>query len=225
MATYNLLRQYQTGQFTNIQAVWIDNGTNSQPVVFTSVETGQVIRVPALSQGLFPIASAAAPIFTLSLLISNQNAAATTRLMLFNTPQRYFTQTVPPLYSGIGNFSAGFAGSGSGNPLQVFSSLFAGLYTPLIGFDLNLVMTAGAAWAANTPVSIILALNGGQLWEDTFNCTPASFGMVYSKSIRFPAPSTPVLVNDLFTLVISALAPGGTIVANMTYYYNVMQIS
>src|ERR1700733_7963911 len=54
VATINLLMQYKTGQFTTIQAVWIDNSTVPYPVTLTSLETQQSITVPPFYQGMYP---------------------------------------------------------------------------------------------------------------------------------------------------------------------------
>lgn len=225
LATYNLLQQFQSGQFTTIQSVWIDNGTNLQPVVLTALETGQTIRVAALTQGMFPIVSGVAPVFTLALESTVFVSAATTRIMFFNTPQRYFVQPSPPVISSIGNNSGGFSAPATPALFFVGGVFGPNNYIALTGFQLSLSMTAGAVWAGNTPVTIIMALNGVQVWSDVFNCTAASFGMVYSKAVGFPAPTAPQLLADSWTLIISALPPGGTIQFFITYYYQLINIS
>lgn len=225
MATYNLLQQYQSGQFTNIQAVWIDNGTCYEPVTLTCLETGQVIRVPALAQGMYPIASGPAPVFTLTLLNTINVPAATTRLMFFNTAQRYVTQAVPPIATGQGIVSgSGFAGAAT--PLTVIQAALQlpaslNLYMALTGFILTLSMTAGA-FVSNEPLTILLRLNGGDVWADIFNVSTSSFGAIYRTAVTFPAPITPQAHADVWTLLISDIQPGGTIIVEFVYFYDIV---
>lgn len=91
----NLLQQYQTGQFTTIQAVWIDNTQNVRSVSLKAMETGQVITCPARCFGMFPVFTSVAPVFqlTLNLSITPFNPPLTglaTQLLFLNAPQRYF---------------------------------------------------------------------------------------------------------------------------------------
>lgn len=101
----NLLSQAQTGNFSTIQAVWIDNSTCPYPVTLVSLETTQQIVVPAFHQGMYPILANTSPVFTLTLNYAlDPNFAFTiggigtipsttqytTRLVFLNTPQRYF---------------------------------------------------------------------------------------------------------------------------------------
>lgn len=228
-ATYNLLSQYQSGQFTNVQAVWIDNGSVYQPVTLTVPETGQIIRVPGLTQGMYPIASWSAPIFTLTIgSITNAPpalaAVTTTRLMFFNTPQRYYVQSSPPVLSITQFTSAGFAGPGLPAQLLTRVGFPASQYISLKGFQLALAMTGGT-WGGNQPVTVTLQLNSNTIWADIFNVTPASFGLVYSGQVMFPAPIAPTSSFDLYTLFVSALQPGGTIIYEMTLYYDVITIN
>jgi len=98
VAALNLLSQYQTGQFTTVQAVYIDNLSCMYPVVVTSLETGQRIKVNPLTAGMYPLFASIAPSFTITLeffQLPNYEQAyggnnlGTTIVTFLNTPQRF----------------------------------------------------------------------------------------------------------------------------------------
>jgi hypothetical protein len=104
----NLLQQAQTGNFSTIQSVWIDNSTCPYPVTLVALETTQQIVVPAFHQGMYPIFANTSPVFSLTLnytLDANfaftiggigtvpSTTQYTTRLIFLNTPQRYFQKS------------------------------------------------------------------------------------------------------------------------------------
>src|SRR5271166_6311701 len=74
----NLLQQYQSGQFSAVQAVFIDNGTCPYQVTIQNTETGQTINCPAFSQGMFNILSSQAPAFIAQLHYVQDNQRGTT---------------------------------------------------------------------------------------------------------------------------------------------------
>lgn len=47
--------QYNQQQFTTLQTIWVDNSTATGAITIINTVTGQVIVVPASTQGYFPI--------------------------------------------------------------------------------------------------------------------------------------------------------------------------
>lgn len=92
----NLLSQFQTGQFTTCQSVYVDNQTVPEMVTLVCNETGFTVRVPPFAKGIYPLLCSTAPTFTLTLnLCADPDygyaySACTTRLFFFNTQQGYF---------------------------------------------------------------------------------------------------------------------------------------
>jgi hypothetical protein len=227
VATYNLLAQYNSGQFTNIQSVWIDNSTNYVPVIFTCVETGQVIQIPALAQGMYPVVSAAAPVFTLALasLVLPANLRFTTRLMLFNTAQRYFQNPGGPVNQGIGQVigNVGTVGVAWLNtapfgPNQFFC---------LTGFQLALSIASGSGFISTSGVGIFLQQNGVSVWTDLFTVTAANVvgSVPYSKNVNFLQRTPPVTTADVWTIAMSAAPPGsGLWQFNIVWYYDILNL-
>lgn len=226
IASFNLLAQYQLGQFTSIQAVYIDNATCKVPVDFTCLETGQSVRCPAFAQAMFPLVSGVAPNFTLQFTNdpAGPNLGQSTKFILFNTPQRPYVNVVGPVFVGgavtvqpaaTGPFPATF---------QVINN--AGLaptrlYMRLLGFQLSIANAGGAAFAANTQITVALTHNNSlpPYWEDNFNVSPASFGTLYSKDVQFPEPQNPVDQNDTWELFVTATTANG-VLFYFTYYYD-----
>lgn len=93
----NLLAQFNSGQFTTVQAVYIDNLTCGYELILTVVETGFRVRVGAFSAGMFPLVCEQAPQFTASLNAYTAGTFSlppgTSKLYFFNTPQKPFTTT------------------------------------------------------------------------------------------------------------------------------------
>lgn len=222
VATYNLLQEYQSGQFTTIQAIWIDNSTNSLAVRFTCLETGFTINVGPFTQGMYPLASNVAPIFTLSQPATVANSAST-KFIVFNTPQRYFVQSNVTVFDGGAvNVDAPFNGAGidtnfitNSNPATIFFRMKA--------FQLSIRMITGGPWGGNQSVTLQLKDNASVVWADTFNVTAASFGTLFDKAFQFPTPTNPTLNNDIWSLNVSAVPPGG-LQFDMNYYFDTVNI-
>ena len=98
LLTINLLQQFNSGQFTTIQSAFIDNSQCQYPVIFTSQGTGQVLFIPAYTQGMYQLIVGPAPIFTAQLDISGASFpiadAVTTNIWLLNTLQEPWNCTV-----------------------------------------------------------------------------------------------------------------------------------
>lgn len=87
----NLLLSYQTGQFTTVQAILVDNSQTAYPVQVLSQSTGQRIIVPAYAQSMTPLLVSVAPQFTVSLLVPSGVTVPVdrtqTQFWFLNTPQ------------------------------------------------------------------------------------------------------------------------------------------
>lgn len=222
----NLLQQYQSGQFTAIQSVFIDNSTCYQAITLKCEETGQLVQCPGLSQGMFPLICATAPSFTLTLQ-SNIIVGATTRLHFLNTPQRYFVNPTAPFAKASTFIQASFSGSPSLITLLSAASLVppnSNQYLVLNGFDLALEIGVGA-YAGNVANIVAIQLNGIPIWADTFNVTAASFGAIYgSRTAQFQNVQQPQTPTDIYGILLGATPPGGTVIMNVTIYYSLITL-
>lgn len=221
-ATFNLLSQYQSGQFTDIQAVWIDNSTNYVPVVFTSVETGHVIRCPALGQGMYPVVSAAAPVFTLELAASFIVPSGTTKLMLFNTPQRFFQNPGTPVFQNV-NRSEGQIGVLPTTWLTTATVFGPNQFFCLTGFQLSMSIASGSFGVTFTN-TVSLLQNGNIVFEDQFTCTSASAAVIYDKAINFSNRTNPLTATDIWTIAISTPPVGGLLEFVLIYYFDILNL-
>jgi hypothetical protein len=68
---------------TTIQSVFVDNAANTQAVTLVIGGSGQVVVIPPLAQGTFPLYFTGTPSFTISVPAA---AAGLTRLFLLNVP-------------------------------------------------------------------------------------------------------------------------------------------
>jgi hypothetical protein len=97
---FNFLQQYQSGQFTTIQSVYIDNSTCPYSISLTCVQTGQTVIVRAFSQGMYPILASTSPSFVATLMsfldrgsnITFENV--TTRFFFLNSPEQPYISDV-----------------------------------------------------------------------------------------------------------------------------------
>jgi hypothetical protein len=97
----NLLQQYQSGQFTVVQSVFIDNSTCPYQVTVSNQQTQQTLRIPPFTQGMYPIISGANPSYvaTLNSVVDNPSGMSfsdiTTSFFFLNTPQQPYQITLP----------------------------------------------------------------------------------------------------------------------------------
>lgn len=105
----NLLQQWQSGQFTAPQCVFIDNSTNCYSVQIMCLQTGHTLKVPPFTSGLYPLLSSQSPSYAINLLFPNAFIAAgaaanilsvTTTFYFLNTQQAPFINPFP-LYGNI----------------------------------------------------------------------------------------------------------------------------
>jgi hypothetical protein len=200
----NLLLQYNTGQLTTIQAVWIDNSTVPYPVTLLANETGQTINVPAFWQGMYPIFASTAPVFTLILNImpdpnyGQSIGACTTKLIFLNTPQRYFAKyaaiAAPFTYSNnitltaagtpvmLGALGTGGIGLVSTGSTTIYYRFFAADFAVILGSAASAsgIMNIQLREQGHSSVPFIRAL---LQW---INVSASTQGIVWSRELVWP---------------------------------------
>lgn len=72
------------GVETTVQCAYVDNSLCAQGVVFLVSGTGQVVNIPASSQGIIPLLFTGAPSYSISTSAALSNAV--TRVYLLNFP-------------------------------------------------------------------------------------------------------------------------------------------
>jgi hypothetical protein len=200
----NLLSQFQSGQFTSVQSVWIDNQTCPFTFILSCDQTSQVIRVPAFSHGMYPLIATAAPTFTGSIVFAMDANYGTfalstwllssTKLFFLNTSQAYYqtsaaTGEAGGLFVGYLNYAAG------GAPL---ASPYGGAgLTGVPGYNYVINSIRSVIWPSTgnfTPgqyvtFSLWEGSAGPQyvLWADN-QFAPSSTGAVYNLNMNFSPP-------------------------------------
>lgn len=241
IASLNLLAQFNTGQFTTIQAIYVDNSTCPYPVVITSIETGQQINVNPFTRGMYPIFASVAPAFTIELeffqtpnynnaygndpLVSGQTFG-TTRVTFLNTPQRYFESAytgTPQNYTG--NFNTAVT-----TPITLIDNLSTGFGMQSIDSQtlkrinqLYLSMVPSVAFAAITNIAVTFSEQSpsfGQIthWIYRFNQPASQQGVV--AAIGFPGGLLQVDPASSFQFAISNLPPAGSWILVWNIQYN-----
>lgn len=76
--------------FTTVQAVWIDNSTNAGILSLQCQGTGQIIKCPSNSQGMFPVVALAKQHFEATHVVEG----ASFEILFLNVPQPYFVYPV-----------------------------------------------------------------------------------------------------------------------------------
>lgn len=88
---FDLGKIAQDAVFTTVQSVWIDNALNSNPLTLTMIGgSGQIIRCPSYSQGVFPVIASGVQKFR----AASGAVAITIPLILVNIPQPYAVWSV-----------------------------------------------------------------------------------------------------------------------------------
>jgi len=231
----NLLQQFQTGQFTSIQAVWIDNTTNAFAVQLIALETGEIVRCPAFAQGMFPLATSVAPVFNLVNLIANQtglavNLPGSTRLIFFNTPQRYFVSSDGVALKGeMAVTSVSQIGAGSQvviNAATLGATPGTNLFLRLLAFRLQLLdLTGGGTgngFAGNDLILASLVHSGfGTIFDYYFNVSAATFGLNGDTGmVTLPEPAIPGSTTPDEWLVSLSATPAAGFQIVFNYWYD-----
>lgn len=204
-ATINLLQQFLSGQFTTIQAIYIDNSTNFYPVTVTAEDSGQTIVCAPFTQGMFPIVAANAALFLVTLGVVAQPsgftlAVGSTKLFFFNTPQKpYQSQQL-----GLGtNFQTanGFLATWAATT-NILPALGPNNYYALSAFTLTVQTAAGGAgFAALTPIIFRLVEAGFtfNMFMDSALCATGQ-ALYYSRQIVYPQPAIQTHPNTALNL-------------------------
>lgn len=241
VAEINLLSQFQSGQFSTVQSVYVDNQTCPEMVTFICTDTGQTIRVPPFAKGMYPILSSQSPLFTLTLNLSfdpdygQAFSECTTRLFFLNTAQPSFEAAPANLgqnfntYSGILN---GFTGANI-KQFLLSNDVGSGMATlggnqnyALSSMSLDIAILAGAMAAA--PAAIIPALlevpglTGPSMvrwWGLAFTQASAGPMSLYARALIFPTPIIQINPNSEWWFQLSGLTgtATATVVINLTY--------
>jgi hypothetical protein len=100
--TINLQSASQTGQFSALQGVFVDNTTNICPVRFASLETGFSFIVPPFTSGFYPILASQWPNITATIIDQGTNYVSkyasyslTTKCYFVNTPSYPYENALP----------------------------------------------------------------------------------------------------------------------------------
>jgi hypothetical protein len=217
----NLLQQFQTGQFSSVQSVYVDNSSVPYSVTLVCNESGQTLQIPPFSQGTFPLLAETAPSFSASMrAFANPSYGTkilncTTDLYFLNTPQKPFLNRLPIYGQNFGTYFANFSMTSTQAPL---TSTSGGIGLTALGPNMHYLinyisLTVIANNDAAGGVTVTLQEYGHSgpyiLWLDGFYCQPAVPGIVYSKIMQF---DTPILTYDPLNsleLVMSAVPASG----------------
>jgi hypothetical protein len=109
----NLLQQYNSGQFVDVQSVFIDNSTCPYQVSLTNSQTGHTVNCPPFAQGMFPIITTHSPSYVATLVYVTDYKApppqviqnCTTKFLFLNSPQVPFLNEIPEYGNNYGNTS------------------------------------------------------------------------------------------------------------------------
>lgn len=197
VASLNLLSQFNTGQFTTVQAVYVDNLTVAYTLSIVCSGTGQRIIVPPFSSGMYPlIVGGNAPTLSLTLnnsatgFIADALPAGTSTLQFLNTPQKSYETR-----GGLNGSNFQCSGYSTSLPLNAANGLInlagIGANDHIALNSLTLGIWASAAWPYNEMNWVMLkdSIGGYTLWCDSFGAsTTSTYGMAYHVNIIFPTP-------------------------------------
>lgn len=229
----NLLSQFQTGNFSTPQAIWIDNSSCPFPIVVNAEQEDQNLWVPATSQGMYPLLAQQAPLITITQQSPaigagiNYAPAGRTHLTFLNAQQVSWSSSIPLAMPGWQTFQqTGQNPSASVNifnPAQAISSAFTGKFLiSLTGFLLTIACTA--AWPATSSPTIFINQAGAQaFWWDSVTVQTGTVGVVYRFAYQFP---NPIILPGGLSTVIATINDGP--VGNLTFqgivYYQLIPI-
>jgi hypothetical protein len=109
----NLLAQYQSGQFTVVQSVYIDNTTCPYQVTLMNQQTRQILRIPPFTKAMYPILSGVNPSYVATLNsvadpVSNTTLKnCSTSFFFTNSPCSPFEYRLPDYGNNFANVSTG----------------------------------------------------------------------------------------------------------------------
>lgn len=237
VAQINLLTQYQSGQFTTVQSVWIDNLSNPWPLIFSVTEmTGQRIYVPANAVGLYPLIVPQAPIFTVQLLytvgvLTLPGVLPVTNFSFLNTPHNEAFVTNFPLYSltgpaqTAGDFSTALGFTTTTPAPVILAPQSTSQRTVITGLDLRANYANNSTWTTFSSVLVNLTLSpaGSSIWGTRFTTTIGGRqGHYVSEDF-----STPIVCNGASQAVqlgVSAIPSSGTLYVEYAIRYTAMTV-
>jgi hypothetical protein len=184
----NLLPQYQSGKFTTVQAVWIDNSTCPYSVQLTCAESAQSIIAPAFSQGIYPLVVQQAPSFVATLLPLNLGSGAvlacTTTLIFMNVPAPTYQQEQPSIGGQTASISVPFNGSSS-----VVLPAPSGAKQHYLINSFQIFSQNGSVFPFPGSLGVLLAETGNQaFFEDAVLVNGTQTGPYYTKTVNYTSP-------------------------------------
>jgi hypothetical protein len=226
-ADYNFLAQFNSGQFTTVQSVLVDNNTVPYEVLLTEVETGQRIRVPPFAQGLYPVLAASSPKFR-AVLSAVPDPTTGTVLPFLGTTTFFFlnTQQAPfetkQLAQGENFQSVSSVATTWTTSINVLPALGGNLHYALSGFSLSLVAGFIAGYPSGRLVAVSLGETSSGLWADLFSA-PAGGGTLYERQVVFDPP---IITRNPASPVILATGelPTGSMSGAYTIQYGIVTI-
>ena len=183
----SLLQPFQSGQFTSVQSVYVDNATVPYRVRLTCLETGLTIHVPPFSQGTYNLLTGNSPSFVAVLdgvtayyanayasspsSLVGVNSACTTSFYFLNTPRSEGQRLLPSLGMASGSAVSQFRLTNAANALTTAGRYQAGAgllpsILPAVGANSfyqlrTLIITVTQVGTYTTPVQIPLYLAQG----------------------------------------------------------------
>lgn len=227
----NLLAQWQSGKFTTIQAVWVDNSTCPYAVRLTCAESAQSLLVPAFTQGLYPLLVQQAPVFTVTLIPAQFGTslvlACTTTLIFTNVPQRYYVQTLPLVGSQNAALNTPISNTPTTTVLAVPTGAAAGRRYVINSLSMYFIYTGtfAAPWAK---VVLQDAALGTSFWEDGAAVpvgAAASQTLWYARSFQFQSPLVLAAGGGAVQLVLNNNANPGTLAGSITIEFGIVTIA
>jgi hypothetical protein len=225
----NLLQQFQSGQFSTVQSVYIDNQTCPEMVTLVCSDTGQQIRIPPFSKGMYPIFCSQSPEFTVTLNLSfdpitgNAFSQCSTRLFFLNVRQEYFEAEPVNFGQNFNHFEQVSLLSSGATTIALTGLTGAGVNQSYAITSIDVSIAVLVAYAAAQAVVIQLQeveVATYNLWSSQFYVTTASLGVVFSRQSVFPTPILQFQSNGALQFKVQAspsAVNGMQVVLSMTY--------
>lgn len=221
----NLLTQFQSGQFSTPQAVWVDNSSVPWPIVISCEQQQQNIWVPRFTQGMFPLIVGQAPIFSVQQLTNslggNTNPPlGTTQMTFLNGQQQPWQQ---PAQLSLYQWSSSIGSASSGVALQVLGVPGTGFYRMIN--SVQLAVGAATATTATQIVTITLGESGGStFYTDLVSVASGTVGIFYRSGILNYSSPPLLTFNNGIWFFCNAPVTGANISFSLTIDFTLVQI-
>lgn len=224
----NLLSQYQSGQFTAIQSLLVDNSTQPFDLTITSLEFGWSITAPGFTIGQYPLLCGPTPNFIVTpkpsgtLVLSSANTAGTTKLYFLNTPRGSFENRRYGPGGAFLNYSNRFTLANWGVPGSN-TALITGTgaqHVAIRSFSLTLQGQSAAGEIEDTVILYEQPASGGLsriMWQDFYSVPAGSDAVVYSRFISFEYPLIAQRPNPVWLGGLNPTATAVNVALNITY--------